>query len=109
MSSRRICSPSRTAVSLAAMTFEVSYDTVRRWEFGPQIPRKLRQSRPAQASHGTSTRWSCGSPRSGCSVAAVDERSKSSTHSFRVQGRRDTQAGTPAKRKELRTEVANHR
>jgi hypothetical protein len=56
---------------LAERGLDVSYETVRRWalKFGPLIARKLRKGRRARARDGTSTRWSSGSPGSGCTFA----------------------------------------
>src|SRR5262252_4884554 len=53
---------------LAERGFDVSYETVRSWvlKFGPVIARRLRQRRPRPSVDGTSTRWLCGSPASGC-------------------------------------------
>jgi putative transposase len=64
---------------LAERGLDISYETVRRWvlKFGPGIARRLRRRRPRPSDRwhldemvvriaGTSTRWWCGSPASGC-------------------------------------------
>src|SRR4051794_22536668 len=57
---------------LAERGLEVSYETVRRWvlKFGPGIARSCGGPARARATDGTSTRWSSGSPESGCTCGA---------------------------------------
>jgi hypothetical protein len=72
---------------LAERGLDVSYKTVRRWvlKFGPLIARKLRQGRPRPSARGTLTRWSSGSPGSGCTCGAPSTtRARFSTCSFSV-------------------------
>src|ERR1700731_1151320 len=53
---------------LAERGLDVTYETVRSWvvKFGPIIARRLRRSVLGRAIAGISTRWSFGSPVSGC-------------------------------------------
>src|ERR1700745_2794308 len=53
---------------LAERGLDISYETVRRWvlKVGPAIARRLRRHRPRRAIAGILTRWSSGSPESGC-------------------------------------------
>src|ERR1700746_327384 len=70
---------------LAERGLDVSYETVRRWvmKFGPLIARKLRQGRPRPSARWHSTKWSSGSPGSGCTYGAPSTtRARSSTCSF---------------------------
>jgi putative transposase len=78
---------------LAERGLEVSYETVRRWvlKFGPLIARKLRQGRPRPSARWISTRWSSGSPGSGCTCGVPSTMRAKSTNML-VQGRRDPQA-----------------
>src|SRR5262244_489724 len=57
---------------LAERGLDISYETVRCWvlKFGPVIARRLRRCRSRPSNRGTSTRWWCGSPASGCTCGA---------------------------------------
>src|SRR5512133_200601 len=53
---------------LAERGLDISYETVRCWvlKFRPVMPRRLRGAVRGRAIAGTSKRWWCGSPASGC-------------------------------------------
>jgi len=57
---------------LAERGLEASYETVRRWVLnsGPRLPEGCGGPVHGRATGGTSTKWSCGSPVSGCTCGA---------------------------------------
>ena len=72
---------------LAERGLDISYETVRRWvlKFGALIARKLRQGAHARARDGSLTRWSSGSPASGCTCGVPSiTKVRSSTCLFSV-------------------------
>ena len=87
---------------LAERGLDVSYETVRRWvlKFGPRSRASCGKAAHPRARDGTSTRWSSGSPGSGCTCGAPSTTRE--VLDMLVQRRRDTQAALRLMRKLLK-------